>query len=130
MTKAFDNEWILDAFAGRPTFFTKRMFGGLAAYLHQRLMLVLVEPTKTGRWKWHGVLVGTDRTHHDSIRAQFPALAPHFVLGKWLYVDTAHQEFESTMEAVAQCVIRNDGRFGVVPRARKPPPRKKKSARA
>ncbi len=130
MTKAFDNEWILDAFAGRPTFFTKRMFGGLAAYLHQRLMLVLVEPTKTGRWKWHGVLVGTDRTHHDSIRAQFPALAPHFVLGKWLYVDSTHPEFESTMEAVGQCMIRNDPRFGVVPGARRPPARKKKSARA
>ena len=51
----FDNEWIFDAFAGHRTFFTKRMFGGLAAYLHERLMLVLVEPTKTGRWKWHGV---------------------------------------------------------------------------
>ena len=33
--KTFDNEWILDTFAGRPTFFTKRMFGGLAAYLRQ-----------------------------------------------------------------------------------------------
>ena len=43
--KTFDNEWILEAFAGRATFFTKRMFGGLAAYLHERQMLVLVEPT-------------------------------------------------------------------------------------
>jgi len=67
--KTFDHEWILEAFAGRSTFFTKRMFGGLAAYLHGRLMLVLVEPTKTGRWKWHGVLVGTDHNHHASIRA-------------------------------------------------------------
>ena len=53
--KTFDNEWIFDAFAERVTFFTKRMFGGLAAYLHERQMLVLVEPTQTGRWKWHGV---------------------------------------------------------------------------
>ena len=116
-SKAFDNEWILDAFAGRPTFFTKRMFGGLAAYLHERLMLVLVEPTKTGRWKWHGVLIGTDHEHHASIRADFPALAPHGFLRKWLYIDSAHRQFESTMEAVTQRMARNDPRFGVVPRA-------------
>jgi hypothetical protein len=116
--KTFDNEWILEAFAGRSTFLTKRMFGGLAAYLHERLMLVLVEPTKTGRWKWHGVLVGTDHEHHASIRADFPALAPHGFLRKWLYIDSADRHFDSTMEAVAQRMARNDRRFGVVPRAR------------
>ena len=128
-TKTFDNEWILDVFAGHSSFFTKRMFGGLAAYVHERMMLVLVEPTKTGRWKWHGVLVGTDRTHHASIRLQFPALAPRFVLGKWLYIDSTHQQFEATMDGVAQCMIRNDRRFGVVPRSRKPSPRTKGRAR-
>jgi hypothetical protein len=71
--KTFDNEWILEAFEEHPTFFTKRMFGGLAAYLFERLMLVLVEPTKTGRWKWHGVLICTDHEHQSSIRAEFPA---------------------------------------------------------
>jgi hypothetical protein len=54
--KAFDNEWIFEAFEQHRSFFTKRMFGGLAAYLFGRQMMVLVEPTKTGRWKWHGVL--------------------------------------------------------------------------
>jgi hypothetical protein len=116
--KTFDNEWILEAFTGRSSFFTKRMFGGLAAYLHGRLMLVLVEPTKTGRWKWHGVLIGTEHTHHVSIRADFPALAPHGFLRKWLYVDSTHEDFQSTMEAVARRMASNDGRFGVVPRAR------------
>jgi hypothetical protein len=116
--KTFDNEWVLEPFAGRSTFFTKRMFGGLAAYLHERLMLVLVEPTKTGRWKWHGVLVGTEHEHHASIRADFPALAPHGFLRKWLYIDSADRTFESTMEAVAQRMVRNDRRFGVVPGAR------------
>ena len=33
--KTFDHEWILEAFAGDPTFFTRRMFGGLAAYLFE-----------------------------------------------------------------------------------------------
>jgi len=116
--KTFDNEWILEPFAAHRSFFTKRMFGGLAAYLHERLMLVLVEPTKTGRWKWHGVLVGTDFEHHASIGREFPALGAHDVLRKWLYIDSMHADFESTMEGVVRCMAKNDGRFGVAPRAR------------
>lgn len=91
--KTFENEWIFEAFAGHPTFFTKRMFGGLAAYLHERQMLMLVEPTSTGRWKWHGVLVCTAHEHQESIRADFPALMPHDVLRKWLYIDSTHKDF-------------------------------------
>jgi hypothetical protein len=118
--KTFDNEWIFEIFAGHPTFFTKRMFGGLAAYLHERQMLVLVEPTRTGRWKWHGALICTEHEHQASIRADFPALLPHDVLRKWLYIDSTHQDFEPTIEAVAKRMIRNDRRFGVVPRSAKP----------
>ena len=116
--KTFEHEWILEPFAHHRTFFTKRMFGGLAVYLFERQMLVLVEPTKTGRWTWHGVLVCTDHAHHASIRAQFPALKPHDVLRKWLFVASAHDDFESTMEQVAKRIARDDPRFGVVPRSR------------
>jgi hypothetical protein len=114
--KTFDNEWIFDAFAGHPGFFTKGMFGGLAAYAHERMMLILVEPTRTGRWKWHGVLVCTGFDEQPSIRRDFPALTPHDVLRKWLWVDSTHADFEQTMEAVARCMARNDPRFGIVPR--------------
>jgi hypothetical protein len=125
--KTFDNEWIFESFSGRPTFFTKRMFGGLAAYLHERQMLLLVEPTQTGRWKWHGVLVCTGFEHHASICTDFPALTPHHALRKWLYIASTHEEFESTMEAVARRMVRNDPRFGIVPRNRKPRARKKRA---
>ena len=115
--KTFSHEWIFDAFAEHRTFFTKRMFGGLAAYVHGRQMLVLVEPTKSGRWKWHGVLVCTSYEDHSSIRADFPALAPHGILRKWLWVDSAHDDFEPTMERVAARIAGNDPRFGILPRA-------------
>jgi hypothetical protein len=111
--KTFEHEWILEAFAEHRTFFTKNMFGGLAAYLFERQMLLLVEPTKSGRWNWHGVLVCTDYEHHASIQAEFPALMPHQVLRKWLFIDSTHEDFESTMEAVAKRVASNDRRFGV-----------------
>jgi hypothetical protein len=45
--RTFDNEWIFQAFEGYPSFLTKRMFGGLAVYLFGRMMMVLVEPTRT-----------------------------------------------------------------------------------
>jgi hypothetical protein len=118
--KTFDNEWILEPFERHPTFFTKRMFGGLAAYLFERQMLVLVEPTKTGRWKWHGVLICTEREHHPSIRAEFRALAPHEVLRKWLFVDSTHADFESVMQGVTTRMARNDPRFGITLRSAMP----------
>src|SRR5689334_13997744 len=128
--RAFDNEWIFRVFEDHPSFFTKRMFGGLAVYLFERQMLVLVEPTKTGRWQWNGVLVCTDRDRQRSIRAEFPALAPHAVLGRWLFIDSTHDDFEPTMAAVANRIARDDPRFGIVPSSeksarrsrRRPPP--------
>ncbi len=126
--KTFKHQWIFDSFAEHPTFFTKSMFGGLAAYLFERQMLVLVEPTKSGRWNWHGALVCTDHKYHASIQAEFPALVPHEFLKKWLFIDSTRDAFEPTMEAVARRIAENDQRFGILPkmqsRARKSPARR------
>jgi hypothetical protein len=112
--KTFEHEWIFEAFCEHPTFVRKRMFGGLAVCLFERQMLLLVEPTKSGRWNWHGVLVCTDYKHHPSLQAQFPGLMPHEILRKWLFIDSTHEDFESTMDAVAKLVAANDRRFGVL----------------
>ncbi len=117
--KRFDNEWIFQGFQGEASFFTKRMFGGLAVYVFGRQMMVLVEPTKTGRWNWHGVLICTGHAEQQSIIEEFPALVAHEVLRKWLYIDTRHDEFERTMERVAGGMARDDQRFGIRPRVRK-----------
>jgi hypothetical protein len=117
--KTFDNEWIFRAFEEHPSFCTRRMFGGLAAYLFGRQVLVLVEPTKTGRWKWHGVLICTEHAHQPAIIAEFPHLAPHDILKKWLYIDSRHEDFEPTMERVAEAIARNDRRFGIEPHSKK-----------
>ncbi len=114
--KTFENEWIFQAFEHHASFFTKRMFGGLAVYLFGRMMMILVEPTKTGRWKWHGVLLCTDRARQPAILAEFPQLAPHEILKKWLYLDSRHEDFEPVMESVARAIARDDRRFGILPR--------------
>lgn len=117
--KTFDNEWILQAFEGHASFFTKGMFGGLSVYLFGRQMMILVEPTKTGRWTWHGVLICTDYAHHKALIEEFPQLAPHAVLKKWLYIDSHRDDFEPAMERVAAAIARDDPRFGIQPRPRK-----------
>lgn len=116
--RPFEHEWLLEPFERHTSFATKRMFGGLGVYLYDRLMLVLVEPTKSGRWQWHGVLVCTDHAQHASIRAEHLPLAPHEILGKWLFLDSRHEDFEPTMTAIVAAMARNDPRFGVA--ARKP----------
>jgi len=52
-------------------------------------------------------------------------LRPHRVLRKWLYIDSMHEEFESTIQAVATRMVRNDRRFGIVPRSARLKGRKK-----
>jgi hypothetical protein len=46
-------------------------------------------------------------------------LAPHPVLGKWLYLSQTHEEFEALAGAVVEVVGRRDSRVGVEPAARK-----------
>jgi hypothetical protein len=111
--REFENEWVLETLKDRPGFFTKRMFGGLAVYLGGRQMMVIVEPTKTGRWRWHGALICTERAHHPELLGEFPQLAPHEVLKKWLYIDARHEEFEPVMVRVVRAIARGDRRFGI-----------------
>ncbi|MSO62385.1 MAG: hypothetical protein EXQ50_09880 [Acidobacteria bacterium] len=70
--RTFDNEWILQTFENHASCFTKRMFGGLAVYLWGRQMMVLIEPSMTGRWRWHGVLICTDHARQPAIIEEFP----------------------------------------------------------
>jgi hypothetical protein len=117
--RTFDNEWIFEAFEKEPSFFTKRIFSGLAAYLFGRMMLVLVEPNRTGTRNWHGVLICTDNARQPAILEQFPEFAPHDILKKWLYIDSRHEQFEPAMEQVAKAVAGNDRRFGILPHPKK-----------
>ena len=127
--RTFDNEWILRNLEDHPSFFTKSMFGGLAVYLFGRQMMLLVEPTKTGRWTWHGVLICTEYAHHSAIIREFPRLSPHDFLKKWLYIDSHQKDFEPTMERVADAMARNDQRFGIHPHPRKESVRSRRSRR-
>ncbi len=110
--------WLWEPLETDATFVLRSMFGAKAAYLEGKLMLCF----SAGEEPWRGVLVCTAREHHAALRADFPCLAPHPVLPKWLYLPESADVFES-VAAKLVCLARlRDPRLGVTPQPRKPKP--------
>lgn len=111
--------WIWEPLESEPGFVLRAMFGAKAVYLDGKIVLCF----STSEEPWRGLLVPTDPSRHDALRADFPALIVHSVLGKWLYLPESVDAFERTATALVTLVRRRDPRIGVVP-----PPRKRRSA--
>jgi hypothetical protein len=107
--------WIFDAFEADSTYLRKQMFGCDAAYLDGLLCLVAADREKP----FNGLLVCTSHDRHAALVSELPALRPHPVLGKWLYVPQDDSAFEDTVEAVIALVLARDPRIGVEPKPRK-----------
>ena len=107
--------WIFEAFEGEPTYLTKRMFGSDAAYIDGLLCLVAADREKP----WNGLLVCTSQERHAALMDELPALRPHPVLGKWVYVPQDDPAFEDTAERLTALVLARDPRIGVEPKPRK-----------
>jgi hypothetical protein len=107
--------WLWEPFEGEASFVLRSMFGAKTAYLDGKLMLGFIAK----RDPWRGLFVCTDRVHHAALQAQFPALAPHSVLGKWLYLPESADAFEPVAQRLVQLVRQRDPRFGVVPTPKK-----------
>ena len=113
--------WIFDAFERDPTYVRKRMFSADAAYIDGRLCLTVGDREEP----WNGLLVCTSQAHHATLIGDMPALKPHAVLGKWLYVSQRDPAFESIATRAASLVLARDPRIGVEP---KPKNRSRKRA--
>ena len=92
------------------------MFGAKSVYLDGRIMLCFT----AGEEPWRGVLVATDQPRHAALITEFPDLAPHPILPKWLYLPESCDRFERTAAALVTLARRRDPRIGVVPKPRKP----------
>lgn len=101
--------WLFDAFDQDQTYIRKQMFGCDAAYIDGRLSLVAADRDAP----WNGLLVCTARDQHASLVEELPALRPHPVLGKWLYVSQDDPAFEDTAAAAVALVLQRDPRIGV-----------------
>lgn len=108
--------WLWEPLTEDPTFVLRSMFGAKAVYLRGRLMLCFCARDEP----WRGVLVCTEREHHAALRAEFPALAPHPVLPKWLYLPEQANAFESVATRLVALSRQRDPRLGIVPPVRKP----------
>lgn len=106
--------WLVEPLEEDPTFLLKSMFGGKAVYLHGRFVLYLADNEEP----WRGVLVPTEREHQPSLMADRPALAPHSVLPKWLYLPESGDAFESDAQWLVQRARLGDERIGILPAPR------------
>ena len=136
MPKEFSLEHFCEPLMEDPSYFSKKMFGGLSIYHMDLMRFVLAEDPGGREYRgetydfdiWNGVLVCTSREHHPSLQRQWPNLRNHPILGKWLYLEMAHPDFERTFSEMVDCTLANDQRIGIVPsqRSRKKQSKKKK----
>jgi hypothetical protein len=104
-------QWLLESVEAEPSFFQKPMFGCQAVYIFGRLVLVLAAEEEP----WNGLLVCTSREFHSALIGEYPALEPHPILGKWLYLTQAHDNFEEIAQQLVQQIVKEDPRIGVEP---------------
>lgn len=123
----FSLEYFCEPLMQDPSYFSKKMFGGLAIYYRDLMAFVLVESPGDREWKqqkftfdlWNGVLICTSHEHHQGLLSHSPGLRSHPVLGKWLYLPMSDPGFESEFEELVRLAQKNDHRIGIVPGARK-----------
>lgn len=113
-------QWLAEPVSGEPSFVLKSWFGGRTIMLNGRHHLFL---TTQGE-PWQGVLVCTFHEHHESLRAEFPSLVQHPILGKWLYLPESAETFERDAKRLVQLAKARDPRLGILPS-----PRKKRAAK-
>lgn len=132
--KTFEYVWSFENFEEHLSFYTKRMFGGLAAYVHNKMMLMIAEDTGKTEYRgidygfeiWNGILYPTEYGFHESLQNEFPELIQHPVLKKWLYLPSTTKNFESIAHDCALCIRKNDKRFGIYPQTSTPSKKKSK----
>lgn len=99
---------------------SRPMFGCTALYVGAKIVLVLRK--RRDHPSMNGVWVATKEEFHESLRRQIPCLRSIPLLGKgvtqWQMIGEREAEFESSVLAACDLVLRRDPRVGTVPKAR------------
>ena len=106
--------WLWEPLEDDPSFVLGAMFGTKVAYLDGMLMLCFAAREEP----WRGILVCTERDHHAALLAELPALAPHPILPKWLYLPETAGSFERTGAELVRLARQRDPRIGVAPKGK------------
>ncbi|HTS11477.1 MAG TPA: hypothetical protein VMH00_05115 [Candidatus Limnocylindrales bacterium] len=119
-------EFVLDALAVASPW-TRPMFGCLAVYVEEKIVLVLRDKDK-GATADNGVWLATTIEHHESLRREFPNMRSIKVFGKpvtgWQVLPADAADFEEAALRACELVIAKDPRIGKVPGARRGTKRK------
>ncbi|MGE4233951.1 MAG: hypothetical protein AB7F43_11535 [Bacteriovoracia bacterium] len=119
----FSQSWLLEEIQDTSDFACRKMFGGLACYLNEKMVLVLMEDETSTKYRgkkfpypvWNGLLIPTSREFHDSLLKSFSSLIVHPVLQKWLYLPMTDQNYEMQAQKMIKAIQKNDPRIGVLP---------------
>ena len=113
-------QFVLDALNSLSPW-TRPMFGCLAVYVGEKIVLILREKSVTTRD--NGVWLATTVEHHDSLRHEFPHMRSIQVLGKkvtgWQVLPVDAPDFEESAMRACDLILAGDPRIGKVPGARK-----------
>ena len=117
--KAIPHEFVLDAIASLSPV-TRPMFGCLAVYVEDKIVLVLRDRRKSPAD--NGIWIATTAEHHESLRREFPRMRSIRVLGKeptgWQVLPADDPDFEETAMRMCRLVLARDPRIGKVPKSR------------
>ncbi|HEV2296947.1 MAG TPA: hypothetical protein VGR72_00335 [Candidatus Acidoferrales bacterium] len=123
-------EFVLDALAPVSPW-TRPMFGCLAVYIDDKIVLVLRE--KGGdKSADDGVWLATTKERHESLRREFPNMRSIKVLGKkvtgWQILAADTPDFEQAALRACELIVGRDPRIGKVPQSRRASRRTSKMA--
>ena len=120
--KPVPHEFVLDALAPLSPGM-RSMFGCLAIYVEEKIVLILRDKDKPGQATDNGVWLATTEEHHQSLRRDFPSMRSIKVLGKkvtgWQVLPSDAEDFEEAALRACDFVLAGDPRIGKVPGARR-----------
>jgi hypothetical protein len=118
--KAPPYEFVLEA-VGQVATETRPMFGCLAIYVGDKIVLMLREKQK--QMEDNGVWIATTPDYHESLRREFPRMRSIQILGQritgWQVLPADAPDFEEAALHACELVVAGDPRIGKVPKSRR-----------
>jgi hypothetical protein len=118
--KALPYEFVLETLAAA-SYTTKPMFGCLAVYVKEKIVLVLRD--KPTALESNGVWLATTKEHHESLRYEFPNMRSIAALGTgvtgWQMLPSEAPDFEEAALRACELILARDPRIGKTPQGRR-----------
>jgi hypothetical protein len=120
--KVVPHEFVLDAIAPLSPE-TRSMFGCLAVYVEDKIVLILRDKRERDKTADNGVWLATTEEHHESLRHEFPNMRSIQIFGKevtgWQVLPADAADFEKAALRACELIAARDPRIGKVPGARR-----------